>query len=514
MKDARPDRKLADVRLLPVIPNPEKILCAGINYRSHAAETGRELPKQPSMFIRLANTLTGQDGEMIRPSVSQHFDFEGELAVVIGRGGRHIPVDRALEHVAGYTCFVDGSVRDYQKFSVTSGKNFPGTGPLGPWLVTTDEIPDPTRLTLTTRLNGQAGPALGHRPADLFGAADHRLLLGLYAAVAGRCDRHRHAGRRRPSPHPAALDEGRRRARRGDFRHRHAAQPRHRRAMSAEERPWGIDCWLIDCGSPRWHALRRWAFRYRPAPATAATKVSFGQVSPTATIWPAFVATKKGFFAQNGVEIDMVSIGVSPGMQAVASGSLNIMHNTCNAPISFIEAGGNGVHISLVSMGIHPGVVVGKKGVKSAADLKGQVVGTSSIKSGSTILLRRVLKARGLGPSDYDLVAGQGSAQIFQGLQAGALAAVWLVPPQSLSRINGGFPVIGTFKEVAPKFPFVCFVTNDNWVKNNTAAAQGFAKAWLAAVAWLYDPANRAEAEKLLADELKLAAGDRRGDLR
>ena len=155
VKGARPDRKLADVKLLPVIPNPDKILCAGINYRSHAAETGRELPKQPSMFIRLANTLTGHDGEMIRPSVSQHFDFEGELAVVIGRGGRHIPVDRALEHVAGYTCFVDGSVRDYQKFSVTSGKNFPGTGPLGPWLVTTDEIPDPTRLTLTTRLNGQ-----------------------------------------------------------------------------------------------------------------------------------------------------------------------------------------------------------------------------------------------------------------------------------------------------------------------------------------------------------------------
>ncbi len=92
---------------------------------------------------------------MIRPKISTQFDFEGELAVIIGRGGRHIPMERALEHVAGYTCFVDGSVRDYQKFSVTSGKNFPGTGPLGPWMVTTDEIPDPTRLTLTTRLNGQ-----------------------------------------------------------------------------------------------------------------------------------------------------------------------------------------------------------------------------------------------------------------------------------------------------------------------------------------------------------------------
>ena len=152
---AAPDRKLDAIRFLPVIPQPGKILCAGINYRSHAAETGRELPKQPSMFIRLANTLTGHEGEMIRPAVSQSFDFEGELAVVIARGGRHIPVERALEHVAGYTCFVDGSVRDYQKFSVTSGKNFPATGPLGPWIVTTDEIDDPGRLMLTTRLNGQ-----------------------------------------------------------------------------------------------------------------------------------------------------------------------------------------------------------------------------------------------------------------------------------------------------------------------------------------------------------------------
>src|SRR6478672_2652267 len=151
---AKPDHKLADIRFLPVIPNPHKILCAGVNYRSHAAEVGRELPKQPSMFIRFTNTLVGHEGELIRPSVSDNFDFEGEFALVVGRGGRHIPAERALEHVAGYTCFVDGSVRDYQRFSVTSGKNFPGTGPIGPWIVTSDEIRDPTRLTLTTRLNG------------------------------------------------------------------------------------------------------------------------------------------------------------------------------------------------------------------------------------------------------------------------------------------------------------------------------------------------------------------------
>jgi 2-keto-4-pentenoate hydratase/2-oxohepta-3-ene-1,7-dioic acid hydratase in catechol pathway len=163
-KDNTPDRKLGEIKFLPVIPQPKKILCAGINYLSHAAETGRELPKQPSMFIRFTDTLIGHDGELVRPTVSDNFDFEGELAVVIGKPARHVKAEQALDHVAGYTCFVDGSVRDYQKFSVTSGKNFPGTGPLGPWLVTTDEIPDPSRLTLTTRLNGTQ---VQHSPTDL-----------------------------------------------------------------------------------------------------------------------------------------------------------------------------------------------------------------------------------------------------------------------------------------------------------------------------------------------------------
>jgi len=163
VKTAMPDRKLADIKFLPVIPRPEKILCAGINYRSHAAETGRELPQQPSMFVRFADTLVGHDGALIRPKVSDHFDYEGELALIIGKPARHVAPERALDHVAGYTCFVDGSVRDFQKFSVTSGKNFPGTGPLGPCLVTADEIPDPSKLTLTTRLNGVQ---VQHAPTD------------------------------------------------------------------------------------------------------------------------------------------------------------------------------------------------------------------------------------------------------------------------------------------------------------------------------------------------------------
>jgi ABC-type nitrate/sulfonate/bicarbonate transport system substrate-binding protein len=241
-------------------------------------------------------------------------------------------------------------------------------------------------------------------------------------------------------------------------------------------------------------------------PAAAADKVLFGQVSPTATVWPGTVATKKGFFAANNIEMDMVSIGVSPGMQAVASGSLDIMHNTCNAPISFYEGGGANVRISMVSMSTHPAVLIGKRGMKGTEELKGKVIGTSSIKSGSTILLRRLLKAHGLGEKDYDVVAGQGSAQIFNGLQAGALDAVWLVPPQSYTASSAGYAVLGSFREVAPKFPFVCFVTNTQWLKTKADVGRRFVKAWLAAVNWLHDPANRAEAEQLLAAELKVSA--------
>ncbi|HXF87093.1 MAG TPA: fumarylacetoacetate hydrolase family protein [Xanthobacteraceae bacterium] len=155
VKSASPERRLTELRFLPVISQPTKILCAGINYRSHAAETGREIPTRPGMFIRFPDTLVSHEGEMLRPRASAQFDYEGELAVVIGRTARGIKPERALNYVAGYTCFIDGSVRDYQKFSVTAGKNFPATAPLGPWMVTTDEIPDPSRLVLTTRLNGK-----------------------------------------------------------------------------------------------------------------------------------------------------------------------------------------------------------------------------------------------------------------------------------------------------------------------------------------------------------------------
>ncbi len=153
-KGASADLKFTDVELLPVIPDPEKILCIGLNYASHVGEVGRALPEVPSVFARLRNTLVPSGGNIVRPKASIAFDYEGELAVIIGERCRHVSRGRALSVIAGYTCFLDGSVRDFQKHSVTAGKNFPATGPLGPWMVTADVVEDPQRLELTTRLNG------------------------------------------------------------------------------------------------------------------------------------------------------------------------------------------------------------------------------------------------------------------------------------------------------------------------------------------------------------------------
>ena len=152
---AKSDHALTDIRFLPVIPNPRKILCIGINYKSHAAESGHEAPTLPNIFTRFTDTLASHNGQMTKPKASNTYDFEGELAVIIGKGGRAIDAKDALSHVAGYTCFCDGSARDFLKYSLIASKNFPRTGPLGPWMVTADEIPDPSKLVLKTRLNGQ-----------------------------------------------------------------------------------------------------------------------------------------------------------------------------------------------------------------------------------------------------------------------------------------------------------------------------------------------------------------------
>jgi len=154
-KYARPDLPLSGLQFLPVIPLPGKTLCVGINYQSHAAEQGAGGAAKPNIFTKFPDVLVGHDGEMLRPKASIELDYEGELVVIMGRGGRAIKQQHALDYVAGYTCGCDGSVRDFIKSSLITGKNFPATAPVGPWMVTADEIPDPSKLTLMTRLNGQ-----------------------------------------------------------------------------------------------------------------------------------------------------------------------------------------------------------------------------------------------------------------------------------------------------------------------------------------------------------------------
>jgi 2-keto-4-pentenoate hydratase/2-oxohepta-3-ene-1,7-dioic acid hydratase in catechol pathway len=150
-----PDWRLDQIQFEAVIPDPGKIICVGLNYHAHVRESGRELTSYPVLFARYADSQIGHGQPMLKPQVSNQFDYEGELAVVIGKPGRNIKPELALSHVVGYSCYNDGSVRDWQMHTsqYLPGKNFVATGAFGPWLVTTDEIPDPAALTLETRLN-------------------------------------------------------------------------------------------------------------------------------------------------------------------------------------------------------------------------------------------------------------------------------------------------------------------------------------------------------------------------
>ena len=148
---------LAGMEFLPVIPAPGKILCVGLNYEDHRKETGRAVVTNPTIFTRFADSQTGHGRPILRPRESAKLDYEGELAIVISKGGRRISADRALDHVAGYSCYNDGSIRDWQAHTIqfTPGKNFPETGAFGPWLVTPDEFGEPYDQRIQTRLNGE-----------------------------------------------------------------------------------------------------------------------------------------------------------------------------------------------------------------------------------------------------------------------------------------------------------------------------------------------------------------------
>ncbi len=152
-----PLRRLDAVHLLPVIPNPGKIICVGLNYHDHVKETGRALTESPALFVRFAESQVAHGQPIVLPPESGKLDYEGEIAIVIGKGGRRISEADAWQHIAGYACYNDGSIRDWQTATTqwTAGKNFWRTGGFGPWLVTADEIAPGQCMTLVTRLNGQ-----------------------------------------------------------------------------------------------------------------------------------------------------------------------------------------------------------------------------------------------------------------------------------------------------------------------------------------------------------------------
>jgi 2-keto-4-pentenoate hydratase/2-oxohepta-3-ene-1,7-dioic acid hydratase in catechol pathway len=156
---ASPDYALDQLRLLKPIQNPDKFICVGVNYRDRNEEykDGSDLPRYPSLFFRTPGSLVAQGEPIVRPPESEQLDYEGEIALIIGRAGRRIPEARAMDHVAGLSCVNEGTIRDWLrhgKFNVTPGKNFERSGAFGPWLVTPDEVGD-APLTVTTRVNGE-----------------------------------------------------------------------------------------------------------------------------------------------------------------------------------------------------------------------------------------------------------------------------------------------------------------------------------------------------------------------
>ncbi|MDA0369691.1 MAG: fumarylacetoacetate hydrolase family protein [Proteobacteria bacterium] len=148
------DIALSDVIFLPTIPAPSKVVCIGLNYEPHRIEMGRDKDPYPTVFVRLNDTLVGHGCPLTKPRNSDAFDFEGEIALVIGKAGRHIAEADAMDHVVGYTCFMDASVRDFQSQNLIAGKNFPATGGMGPWLVPAGAMPAVHEIALETRLNG------------------------------------------------------------------------------------------------------------------------------------------------------------------------------------------------------------------------------------------------------------------------------------------------------------------------------------------------------------------------
>jgi 2-keto-4-pentenoate hydratase/2-oxohepta-3-ene-1,7-dioic acid hydratase in catechol pathway len=229
---------LADVRLAPVIPDPGKIICIGVNYRTHRDEIGKAAPEAPVVFARYADSQMGHGADATKPAGSDQFDYEGEVALVIGKPAHRIGRTEAYDHVAGYSVYNDFSVRDWQRAASQwlPGKTWPGTGGFGPALVTSDEVGDVTELD-----------------------DDHRVRHHLHPARAGRRDRHRHARRGWPLHESAGLRGGQRRRRGGGHQARHPAQHRPRLRMTdvIEQGVGGTHRWDASCHDRKRRPERR-----------------------------------------------------------------------------------------------------------------------------------------------------------------------------------------------------------------------------------------------------------------
>src|SRR5215468_8132267 len=212
--ESQDGREIAPADFAAAVPAPPRVLCLGLNYSEHALEGGRAVPTWPDAFVRGADSVLAPYADLVKPALTSRFDYEAELGIVIGSGGRYVRAEDALDAIAGFVVLNDASCRDWQRAATqwTAGKNFVGSMPIGPELVTTDEVAVGAHLADARQRPGRRG-----------------VLLLVHPPGSGRCHRHRHAGRRRLRPDATGVDGARRRDRGHRREGGHHPQPHRRR---------------------------------------------------------------------------------------------------------------------------------------------------------------------------------------------------------------------------------------------------------------------------------------------
>lgn len=241
------------------------------------------------------------------------------------------------------------------------------------------------------------------------------------------------------------------------------------------------------------------------APSDAQTqslaKVQYGRIAPSASSWQQIVGLDESFFSEQGINFELVQIGVAEGMAAVTSGSLDVMFQPCDVIMVAIEAGADVSIIAGVQTD-HLGALVVGQTVTGYNDLKGKTIATAVIGDGTSLLVQELLAAHGVQKNDYTLVAAGGTAARLAGLQSGAFQATWLLQPQDLAAVDQKVgTILGRFNEVAPVFQYGCLVANNAWAKQNKKTVVSFLKAWGHSLEWLKDPANKKQAISALDKE-------------